>query len=129
MDIELTVDELKYFAGKQSKPARFCSACIKTSMDSLNNSEGATSTIMHGPITFTVLAKPEFILDSFKSYSRIEAEGSKEVYGTTVNDRRTEKTHPFRANNNEVIPDFNCTVVHRINAKAFKDYFFHLLQG
>jgi purine nucleosidase len=126
-DATLNAQDLERLDQAQNHKAAFCLDCCKSLMRLGEKTSGAPSLALDAPIALAVLAIPQLVRDSFESYTRVETQGSAQVYGTAVNDRRTDETHPFRANASETIGAFNCQVVHRIDGVAFKDYLLELL--
>jgi purine nucleosidase len=123
-EAELNPQDLETLQKSGSKLAAFC-VDINRGLIAINKKFFGSPTLqLPDPTAVAVLARPEIITGSFDSYTRVETTGGEQTYGTTVNDRRTEETHPFRADNNEAIGDFNCKVVYQLNGRAFKDYLF-----
>ena len=124
---DLSIHDLDRLALGRNQSSGFGLDCFNTLLQLCEKNPGARSLVFSSPIAFAVLARPEVIQGSFASYSRVETQGSTQVNGATVNDRRTDETHPFRANASETIGAFNCQVVHRIDSEAFRQYMFGLL--
>jgi purine nucleosidase len=110
-----------------SRLAKFCIEINRTVYTLTEKDTGIRSFTLPDPTAITVLVKPEIITGSFDSYTRVESKGSDYVYGTTVNDRRTPDTHPFRAEHDNSLGKFNCKVVYQLDSKAYKDYIFSLI--
>jgi purine nucleosidase len=123
----LSRQNLDCLASGQNRPSGFGLDCFKTLLQLDEKNPDARSLLFSSPLAFAVLARSELIQDSFASYSRVETQGSAQVYGATVNDRRTDETHPFRANASETIGAFNCQVVHRVDSAVFGQYLSALL--
>ncbi|MDK2981241.1 MAG: hypothetical protein PWQ55_1588 [Chloroflexota bacterium] len=96
--------------------------CCRTILRLGEDDPSARSLALSAPLALAVLADEDLVTESFPAYSRVETQGSALVYGATVNDRRTDESHPFRANASQSIGDFNCQVVHGIDGDAFWDY-------
>lgn len=126
-DCGLLQEDLDELAKNDSKYTKFFLDCSKAILKRDQIEDVFHPIILPAAIAFTVLVKPQLILESFSSYTRIETMGSEQVYGAAINDKRTAETHPFRARNYEILPDFNCQVVTKIDGKAFKAYLFDLL--
>lgn len=124
---EITAVEMDYLLYTGSKLAKFCVECNRTVYTLTEKDTGVRSFTLPDPTAIAIMVKPELITGSFESYTRVETKGSEYVYGTTVNDRRTQETHPFRAVHNETIGKFNCKVVYQLNSRAYKDYIFSLI--
>ena len=124
---EISADEMDRLVNTGSRLAKFCIECNKTVYTLTEKDTGIRSFTLPDPTAISVLVKPELITGSFDSYTRVETRGSEYVYGTTVNDRRTKETSPFRAVQDESIGKFNCKVVYELNSRAYKDYIFSLI--
>jgi purine nucleosidase len=128
-DTALNEADLSGLAALNTKPVDFLLKANKHLIDHQLKKSGERALALSSPIALAVLVNPDIIQEQFDSYTRVETRGSEQVVGTTVNDRRTDVTHPFRANNNESIPAFNCKVVHKVDGKACKAYMLELLAG
>jgi purine nucleosidase len=126
-ECEINAGEMDYLLNTGSRLAKFCVECNRTVYTLTEKDTGVLSFTLPDPTAITVLVKPELITGSFDSYTRVETKGSEYVYGTTVNDRRTIETHPFRAVHDGELHEFNCKVVYQLNSRAYKDYIFSLI--
>ena len=126
-ECEFTPQDLDYLRNCGSKTAAFCVDINRGLIACDEAYFGHPALTLPDPTAITALARPDIITGSFDAYTRVETTGSEQVYGATINDRRTEETHPFRADNNEKIGNFNCKVVYQLNGRAFKDYVFSLI--
>jgi len=124
---EVTAEEMDHLLNTGSRLAKFCVECNRTVYTLTEKDTGVRSFTLPDPTAITILVKPELITGSFESYTRVETKGSDYVYGTTVNDRRTKKTHPFRSVHFDNVGNFNCKVVYQLNSRAYKDYIFSLI--
>ncbi len=124
---EITAEEMDSLVNTGSRLAKFCIECNRTVYTLTEKDTGIRSFTLPDPTAIAVLVKPELITGSFDSYTRVETRGSEYVYGTTVNDKRTKETSPFRAVQDETIGEFNCKVVYQLNSRAYKDYIFSLI--
>ena len=124
---EVTAEEMDRLVNTGSRLAKFCVECNRTVYTLTEKDTGVRSFTLPDPTAIAVLVKPELITGSFDSYTRVETKGSDYVYGTTVNDRRTKKTHPFRSVHFNDVGNFNCKVVYQLNSRAYKDYIFSLI--
>jgi purine nucleosidase len=124
---EFSAQDLEYLRTCGSKLATFCVDINRGLIACDEAYFGHPALTLPDPTAIAILVKPELIKGSFDCYTRVETTGSEQVYGATINDRRTEATHPFRADNNEKIGDFNCKVVYQLHGQAFKDYVFSLI--
>jgi purine nucleosidase len=124
---EIFADEMDRLVNTGSRLAKFCIECNRTVYTLTEKDTGIRSFTLPDPTAIAVLVKPELITGSFDSYTRVETRGSEYVYGTTVNDRRTRESSPFRAAHDDSIGNFNCKVVHQLNSRAYKDYIFSLI--
>jgi purine nucleosidase len=128
-DSAFTAEDLDYLANSGSKLAEFCVDCNGTLISLIEKMVGERFLMLPDPTAIAILAKPELIAGSFDSYTRVETQGGPRVYGATINDRRTDDTHPFRADSHKNIGETNCKVVYQLDGKAFKDYLFSLVIG
>jgi purine nucleosidase len=126
-ECEIMADEMDKLLKSGSRLAKFCIEINRTVYTLTEKDTGIRSFTLPDPTAITVLVKPEIITGSFDSYTRVETKGSDYVYGTTVNDRRTPDTHPFRAKHDRSLEKFNCKVVYQLDSKAYKDYIFSLI--
>jgi purine nucleosidase len=124
---EFSAQDLEYLRTCGSKLAAFCVDINRGLIACDEAYFGHPALTLPDPTAIAILVKPELIKGSFDCYTRVETTGSEQVYGATINDRRTEVTHPFRADNNEKIGGFNCKVVYQLHGQAFKDYVFSLI--
>ena len=124
---EVFADEMDRLISSGSRLAKFCIECNRTVYTLTEKDTGIRSFTLPDPTAIAVLVKPEMITGSFESYTRVETRGSEYVYGTTVNDRRTRETNPFRASKDDAIGKFNCKVVYQLDSRAYKDYIFSLI--
>ncbi len=126
-DSEINAEEIKYLLGTGSRLAKFCVECNRTVYTLTEKDTGILSFTLPDPTAITVLVRPDLITGSFDAYTRVETKGSSFVYGTTVNDRRTLESHPFRAINDQALHKSNCKVVYQLNSRGYKDYIFSLI--
>ena len=120
-------DEMDMLQKSGSKLAKFCVDVNRTVYTLTEKDTGIRSFTLPDPTAITVLVRPDIITGSFDSYTRVETKGSDYVYGTTVNDRRTPDTHPFRSVHDDLVSKFNCKVVYQLDSRAYKDYIFSLI--
>ena len=125
----LDEDDLSNLAALDAGPVEFLLQANRRLIDEQMKETGKKTLALSSPIALAVLVNPALIQGQFESYTRVETQGSEQVYGTTVNDRRTDATHPFRANNNESIPAFNCSVVYKVDGETYKNDMLELLAG
>ncbi len=126
-ECEVNAEEMDYLRGTGSRLANFCVECNRTVYTLTEKDTGVLSFTLPDPTTIAALVKPEIITGSFDAYTRVETHGSEYVYGTTVNDRRTEATHPFRSQRDQVLHQPNCKVVYALDPRKYKDYIFSLI--
>lgn len=126
-DSEINAEEMDRLMASGSRLARFCIECNRTVYTLTEKDTGIRSFTLPDPTAIAVLVKPEIITGCFNSYTRVETQGSEYVYGTTINDRRTKVSHPFRSSHEPQTPPFNCKVVYQLDSRAYKDYIFSLI--
>ncbi len=118
----ISAQRLDRLEKQASRAAQFHLDCCRAILRLAEEDPAARSMALSAPIALALLANEDLVTESFPAYSRVETQGSALVYGATVNDRRTDESHPFRANASQSIGDFNCRVVHGIDGDAFWNY-------
>jgi purine nucleosidase len=126
-ECEIMADEMDMLQNSGSRLAKFCVDINRTVYTLTEKDTGIRSFTLPDPTAITVMVRPDIITGSFDSYTRVETKGSDYVYGTTVNDRRTPESQPFRSVRDNLQDKFNCKVVYQLDSRAYKDYIFSLI--
>jgi purine nucleosidase len=126
-ECEIMADEMDMLQNSGSRLAKFCVDINRTVYTLTEKDTGIRSFTLPDPTAITVMVRPDIITGSFDSYTRVETKGSDYVYGTTVNDRRTPESQPFRSVHDNLQDKFNCKVIYQLDSRAYKDYIFSLI--